>query len=125
MRHYYTSRYRRDKLRKNNRFVRLYGLFYDLNGKTYGYIEHSFSMSFSEERVRAWGLANAQHYLSRFQRRERIAKRRGHETGRRYFLVCLTKQSPRGNIQIDFSEWQTKQRNYGYRNVPFKIREEV
>ena len=122
MRSAFLKKYKRGDipLVKDYRFVTLYGLFSESDGKIRGYIENSFSMSFSDVRVRAWRLEDAEYYLKKFITKQSYAKAKGIDYGRKYFIYRLTRKSPDAMITCDFSEWkQSDIRNFKWRNIPF------
>lgn len=124
MRWEYIGKYKKDDPERTNRFVPLYGLFYEKDGVIWGYIEQSFSMAFDRGRVRAWRLRDAQLYLRiylrKFQEEQRQGKRRGFDSGRKYFIYRLTRKSPSAIIKFDFSRWKNPNiKNSEWRNIPF------
>jgi len=104
-------------------YMALYGLFrQDPDGTIQGYIENSFSMGWSTERVRLWGKSNAQHYLNEHVRK---CKKYGNPDNTRFFIYRLTRRSPNARIIADLKgrmeEIQRCNRNFIFRNCKFTV----
>lgn len=82
---------------KNKKFVALYGIFKQdkATGEILGYVEHSFSMGWSKDRVRLWSLEDAQYFLKRDFKDEKDSK---------IFIVRLTNRGENANILADFEQ---------------------
>ena len=105
-----------DKEHRKHKFVAIYGVFGELpDGTIRGYTEHSFSMGWSTEFVRGWGLQSAKLTLEGIQKRIKGTAR--------YFIYRLTRRN--GPIRADFAQRHRNLvaggRSFEFRNVPFSV----
>jgi hypothetical protein len=105
-----------DNWTKHKGPIALYGIFTIKDGVLMGYVEHSFSMSFSPTQVRIWSKKNAIGIFNK--------DFRGKNHDSNAFIVRLTRNS--GPIICDFKQHdaaiKNKCKKFEGRNIEFKSR---
>ena len=105
------------------KFIPIYGLFYqDSNGDIFGYVENSFSMSWSKEFVRGWDLKAALYYYNKYTKKK--SKNTKIPGDVKYFIYRLTRRPKVATIVPLFAQRianiKDRQISYYFRNIPFQ-----
>jgi len=113
--------------KSKKRFERQYGLFAIKDGVICGYVEHSFSMGWSTERVSIMSLESAERDL-------KIVAKENNFGAEHFFIYRLSRKSKNAPIQVDFearAKELIERHNAGestkfeFRNAPFTYRPEL
>lgn len=96
---------------------KLYGILGSRDEKYYGYVECSFSMDWSSQRIRVWSKEDAEHHVKEI--READGKR-----DKKLFSDIFICRLHSAAAPIIITQWEPEKanRNYDRRNAWFKIK---
>lgn len=122
--------YTLDKNERKNRFRSLYGIFRQnlKTGLIEGFVEHSFSMGWSTDRVCLLSKSGAFEVAGGNDRKFQFSETKGYK----HFIYRLTKRGKNATIIADFEERkrdclsaETYMSKFNYRNIKFNTKGNV